>query len=236
MGNVRDMAIDWEECATEYDRCRERIDALLTDDDATVVIPTCPEWTVADACAHLAGIPASLVSGNVPGADAQPWVDADIERRRGRSVGSLLDEWADVTPAFQQMMIAGGGRLAGMVLDAVAHEHDLRHALGRPGARDGRGVRVSMDFERLILSGDLKRRGSGSVDVRSADGVWAAGVGEPHVALDVTGYEHGTWELFRLLGSRRSAEQVDSYPWVGSWRDLADGLFHMPLPLVAIDE
>ncbi len=230
------MAIDWEECAIEYDRCRARISALLTEADASVVIPTCPEWTVADACAHLAGIPASLLSGDVPGADAQPWVDAGIERRRGRTVESLLDEWAGVTPAFQQMMITGGGRLAGMVLDAVAHEHDLRHALGRPGGRGERGVHVSMDFERLILSGDFKRRGGGSVEVRSADGVWSAGVGEPLVTLDVTGHEHGTWELFRLLGSRRSADQVDGYPWVGSWRDLADGLFHMPLPTTAIDE
>jgi uncharacterized protein (TIGR03083 family) len=224
------MPIDWEECAFEYDRCRERITDMLTQNDASVVVPTCPEWTVADACAHLAGIPSSILAGSVPGEDAQAWVDADIEKRRGRSISSLLDEWAEVTPAFQSLMIAGGGRLAGMLYDVVAHEHDLRHALGRPGARNDRGVVVSMDFERLILSGDLKRRGTGTVEVSSADGAWSAGTSGPTVSLDLTGNGEGTFELLRLMGSRRSAAQVDRYDWSGSWRDLEDAIFHMPLP------
>jgi uncharacterized protein (TIGR03083 family) len=230
------MPIDWEECAFEYDRCRQRVTDLLTQADAEVVMPTCPDWTVADACAHLAGIPVSLVAGDTPGADAQPWVDADIEKRRGRSISSLLDEWAEVAPAFQAMMIAGGGRLAGMLYDVIAHEHDLRHALGRPGARNDRGVVVSMDFERLILSGDLKRRGNGTVEVRSSDGAWSAGASGPTVSLDLTSHPEGTFELLRLLGSRRSAAQVDRYDWNGSWRDLEDGIFHMPLPALDIIE
>jgi uncharacterized protein (TIGR03083 family) len=224
------MPIDWEECAFEYDRCRQRIADMLTQADADVVVPTCPEWTVADACAHLAGIPVSLVAGSVPGADAQSWVDADIESRRGRSISSLLDEWADITPAFQAMMVAGGGRLGGLLYDVVAHEHDLRHALGRPGARNDRGIVISMDFERLILSGDLKRRGSGTVEVRSAAGAWAAGTSGPTVSLDLTDHSEGTFELLRLMGSRRSAAQVDRHDWSGSWRELEDGIFHMPLP------
>jgi uncharacterized protein (TIGR03083 family) len=230
------MPIDWEECAFEYDRCRQRVTDMLTQADADVVVPTCPEWTVADACAHLAGIPASLVAGDTPGADAQPWVDADIDKRRGRSISSLLDEWAEVTPAFQAMMVAGGGRLGGLLYDVIAHEHDLRHAVGRPGARNDRGVVVSMDFERLILSGDLKRRGSGTVEVRSADGEWSAGSSGPTVTLDLTSHPEGTFELLRLMGSRRSAAQVDRYPWTGSWRELEDGIFHMPLPATDIIE
>jgi uncharacterized protein (TIGR03083 family) len=230
------MPIDWEECAFEYDRCRQRVTDMLTQADADVVVPTCPEWTVADTCAHLAGIPVSLVGGDTPGADAQPWVDADIAKRRGRSISSLLNEWADVTPAFQAMMVAGGGRLGGLLYDVIAHEHDLRHALGRPGARNDRGVVVSMDFERLILSGDLKRRGSGTVEVRSLDGEWSAGATGPTVSLDLTSHPQGTFELLRLMGSRRSATQVDQYPWVGSWRELEDGIFHMPLPTTDIIE
>lgn len=230
------MVIDWEECAFEYDRCRQRIGDLLTQVDADVVIPTCPDWTVADACGHLAGIPVSLLAGNLPGADAQGWVDADIAIRRGRPIDALLDEWAEATPEFQKLMAAQGGRIAGLLLDAVAHEHDIRHALGRPGGRDGRGVVISMAFERLLLSSDLKRLGRGSITVVSSDGEWSAGSTDPTVSLDLTDHTNGTWELFRLLGSRRSAAQVDRYGWVGSWRNLEGGLFHMPLPSLDIDE
>ena len=93
-----------------------------------------------DLCAHLVGVPAALVArDNPPPGDNQPWVDRQVADRADRSVAELLDEWDAVGPAFEGLMRKLPHAFGGLVYDAVAHEHDLRGALGRPGrARRGR--------------------------------------------------------------------------------------------------
>lgn len=220
----------YEQAAQEYGAARQRIAGHLAGEvDTSVRIQACPDWDVADLCAHLAGVCADLAAGRLPHGDTQAWVDAQVADRRGRSVSSLLDEWHETSPAFEALMAQRGG-LAGLVLDAVAHEHDLCHALGIAGDRASSGLAVSMAFERNLLERDLASNGLPAVCARSADGEWVAGTGEPALTLDLSDRPHGTFELFRLLGSRRSERQVDTYPWQGSWRDLRAGVFHMDLP------
>ena len=51
--------------AVEYSACRSRIRVMLADvsvSDAAVIVPTCPDWTVRDVCAHIAGVSAALVA------------------------------------------------------------------------------------------------------------------------------------------------------------------------------
>lgn len=228
--------LDWAECADEYDACRQRITELTSDlstEDLATRVQACPEWSVFDACAHLAAIPASILANDLPGDDADAWVARTIADRAGRPIGAVLDEWAEVTPAFKELMLTGG-QLAGMVLDAVAHEHDIRHALGRPGGRDARGVVLSLGFTKMIMDRDLRAGAPGTV-VRfaCADGTWQAGGpadAAPTITLDLGARADGTFELMRALGSRRSAGQLDTLPWDGDWRSAADGIFHMPLP------
>jgi len=223
---------DPEECAHEYGATRERIAEVVAGADPDAAVPACPGWRVGDVLAHLAGVPAALVAGDVPRGDTQGWVDAQVEARRGRSTESLLDEWAQVSPDFERMMATSGPRIAGLIYDVVAHEHDLRAALGVPGARGARAVVVAMDVERSILAADLGRSG-GAVVARSSAGEWRAGEsveGTAPVELDLSASDQGTWELLRALGSRRSARQLDALPWRGDWRSIEAGLFHMPLP------
>lgn len=229
--------LDWAECAEEYDACRGRISELvstLTDDEAARVVPACPDWNVHDACAHLAAIPASILAGDLPGADADAWVARTIADRADHDLEQIMSEWASVTPAFREVMISGGGQMAGMVLDAVAHEHDIRHALDRPGGRDSRGIALTLGFTKLIMDRDLRTHGSGDVVRFACDaGEWQAGgpvEAEPTITLDLSGRRDGSFELMRALGSRRSAAQLDGLDWNGDWRSAQDGIFHMPLP------
>lgn len=228
----------FEEAAHEYGAARLRIAALLDGADAATVarrIAACPDWDVADLCAHLAGVCADLAAGRLPQGDTQAWVDAQVADRRGRSVSSLLHVWHEASPGFEDLMRQRGG-LAGLVLDAVAHEHDLRQALGRPGGRGERGVAVAMAFEQHLLTRDLASHGLGAVRAVSADGEWVAGDGDAVLTLDLSDRPHGTWELFRVLGSRRSEREVDSYPWQGDWRAVRAGVFHMDLPTADLVE
>ena len=226
----------YEAAAYEYGQARRRIAGLLAEPhDPSVRIPACPDWDVTALCAHLAGVCADLAAGRLPAGDTQAWVDGQVADRRGRSVDSLLDEWHEASPAFEVIMSQRGG-MAGLVLDAVAHEHDLRHALGRPGGRHEAGVGVSMAFERTLLHRDLTAKGLPAVRAVSAGGDWLAGDGEPALTLDLSDRPDGTWELFRVLGSRRSERQVERYPWQGDWRAVRAGMFHMALPADDLDE
>ena len=100
----------------------------------------------------------------------------------------------------------------GLVYDAVAHEHDLRGALGRPGDRDGDGVRASLDVLIPMVERDLAANGPspGTVRLRAGGREWTVGAGDPTVTLTTTPFE-----LMRVLGSRRSRAQVLAAPWDG---------------------
>ena len=222
-----------------YAATRARINGLLADADSTgsaaLNVAACPAWSVADLTAHLAGVARALVERDRPGPDVQAWVDNHVAVRRGRSVASLLEEWNEFAAGFEDLIEAKGGSFSGLLYDIVAHEHDLRHALGRPGARSSDGVMLSMQVERSILERDLAANGMPGVVVRSADGEWGAG-GSPAVTLDLSHRPHGTFELIRLLGSRRSLNQMSAQPWEGDWQAILPGLAHMDLPAADLVE
>jgi hypothetical protein len=115
----------------------------------------------------------------------------------------------------------------GLVYDAVAHEHDLRGALGRPGERDSAGVLASLDVIVPMVERDLAVGGPvpGTLRLQAGDREWVVGEGTPSVALSTTPFE-----LMRLLGSRRSRAQVLAAPWDGDVEPFVSALAHMPLP------
>src|SRR4051812_20589639 len=202
--------------ADEYAAARASVRSLLADVDdaaAATVVPSCPAWTVHDLCAHLVGVPAALVArDNPPKGDNQPWVDRQVADRADRSVGELLDEWDAVGPAFEGLMRKLPRAFGGLVYDAVAHEHDLRGALGRPGDRDSAGVMASLEVMVPMVERDLAAGGPtpGTLRLQAGDREWVVGGGEPTVSLATTPFE-----LMRLLGSRRSHRQVLAAPWDG---------------------
>lgn len=217
--------------ADEYAECRRRVRELLADADgvaAGTVVPACPAWTVHDLCAHLAGVPAALVArDNPPPGDNQPWVDAQVAARSDRSMSELLDEWDEVGPPFEALMRRYPHAFGGLVYDAVAHEHDLRGALGRPGERDSDGVFASLDVLVDIVTRDLAAHGPvpGTIHLVAGDRRWTLGDGDPTVTIDTTPFE-----LMRLLGSRRSEAQLLAAGRTGDVTPFVGALAHMPLP------
>lgn len=223
--------VSGEEFAAEYGRCRERITELLrTVNDETARATTvwaCPDWTITGLVSHLAGVPSDLVAGKVATGDTQAWVDAQVHVRRERTLDSLLDEWAEASAPFEAMIAAKPLRLAGLTYDVVVHEHDLRHVLDRPGARDSNGIRVSLEVERWILGRDLAARDLRPVSLvaTDADAAWVAGEGDPEVTLT-----ESMFDLLRLTGSRRSERQVLAANWTGPIATYLPAIAHMPLP------
>lgn len=196
-----------------YAEGRERVSALvgdLTAAQAAMRVPTCPEWAVTDVLAHLAGISADVLAGNLAGIGTDEWTDVQVAARRGRTVGELVAEWAEHGPRVEELAVHFPERVASQwIMDLTSHEHDLRCALGRPGARDSEGVRVGADF--LIAGGlhtAISTAGLPALEVRGDDRTWIAGEGEPVGVLAAPSFE-----LLRAFSGRRSAAQVRTLAW-----------------------
>lgn len=133
----------------------------------------CPGWTVKDQLSHLIGIERMLLGDPAPpvpvelpahvkndfGALNEGWVASrravpgprvlaefrEVTDRRVRDLEAMpaarFDEmgWSPVGEAPYRVM------LETRVLDAWAHEQDIRRALERPGGRHGRGEAVVLD-------------------------------------------------------------------------------------------
>ena len=228
--------------AHEYFLARRRITALLdgiTREVADLPVQTCPAWTVHDLIAHVAGLAAEIVRGNPPGADSQAWVDAIIEARRTVDLDGLLDEWATVGPVFEDMAAETRRLAVPLSYDTVVHEHDLRHAIGRPGARDSSGVIAAMEVGVWLMSNDLDRRQFGRVVFRAGGRNWQCGSGEVRLELDLDSArvsQTPVWELLRISGSRRSLSQAMSLPWRGDLERGLPAMLHMDLPVADIIE
>ena len=220
-----------------YEETRARITELVADlDDADAIpAPACPEWSVKDVVSHVTGNGANVLDGNIVGVATSAWTAAQVAERRDRKLGYVLAEWDDVGPKFASILDDFPGHLGRQaVSDLVVHEHDLRGALGRPGARDTDGVRLATDFAMtMIVHPGATARGLGPLEVTAGDRRWIVGTGEPAsgkaeawrdvVVSDapppaptkppVGSVDAPPFELFRAITGRRSADQIRRFDW-----------------------
>lgn len=171
------------------------------EDDWRVAVPCCPGWTARDVLSHAAGVTLDIAEGNVEGAATDPWTAAQVERWRDTSVDELLTRWDDAIDGVADAIEAFGE--ARPPLDCHTHEHDLRHAVGRPGNRDSELMRTAT----TLFGGRPVGR---PVEVTFDDGsiLTIPGEGSP-VVLDGV----GSFELTRSRLGRRSSAQVRSWRW-----------------------
>ena len=196
--------------ATVRARIGERLRAAgSTADD--VRVPACPDWTVAQLVAHLAGTTAALVAHDLPAGDAQSWVDAHVAARAGRSALENWHEWDAVGPAFEAMLVAKQAS-GSLVYDAIVHEGDLDAALGFVATRDAAALGYALGRLAATLGRVARERGLGTLRVVGVGGEPIdIGIGEPVVTWQVA----DAWTALRALGSRRSAAQLAALGFTG---------------------
>lgn len=218
----------------EYRNARLRMQELaseLTDADADRIVGACPEWTVKDLFSHVTGIATDLGAGNRPSGDTQAWVDAQVNDRRNRSLASVVEEWNANAPAFENMIDAAPQALWTLTYDTVVHEHDLFTAVGRRGERKSSGVVRSAVLGLKLVKGDLRTKGLPAFRA-VIDGVeHVVGDGEPALTLTASAFE-----TLRLLGSRRTMDEMRSADFRGDFDAMKPGIVHMDLPEVSLGE
>ena len=188
--------------------------AALSPEEAATPVPTCPDWSVHDVVAHLAGCCSDVLAGRTEGIATAAWADAQVAQRGDRSIAELLDEWTGAASPLEAAADRFPPPLGTVwILDLTAHEHDVRTALGRPGNRDSRGVDLALEF--LVgeaLDGRLRARSLGPLDVRTPARNWVVGLDSAGTPTEAA-VEASAFELFRALTGRRSRAQIAAFTW-----------------------
>lgn len=132
--------------AEAYFDLRTRMIALLRSCDegvAAVVVPHCPDWTVAMTISHMIGVPESIVSGDMADVTSEAWTARQVERHMGESIAELVDQWEAQSGTFDDLCRRiPQPTISQFLFDQVTHEHDVRWAMGCAGARDSAAVAV----------------------------------------------------------------------------------------------
>jgi uncharacterized protein (TIGR03083 family) len=223
--------------AAAHERVATLVEAVGDDQAATTTVPACPEWTIKDVIAHLAGVCADVLAGNIEGAATDAWTAAQVEKRRELSATQVLAEWRAAAPGFAALLDDFPGWYgAQLVADVTTHEQDLRAALGEPPMMND-GVTCTLEFlVSAVAHPAAAARGIGPLEIRSGGMNWRVGgsagpTGDPLTAVasaidsgaplppvsapSVAVLDADPRELCRAFTGRRSAEQIRRFGWSG---------------------
>ncbi len=174
----------------------------LTDDQAELPVPACPQWTVRQVFAHQAGVAADILGGRLDGVTTDAWTDRQVAERADRSLTEILDEWDGDAPRVLEAMAPMADAVdPRMVIDIWTHDQDVRSAVDRPGHRDDATAtwvaeRLQANAERRFIGADL----SPTAVAFGSDPVDVAVVADP-------------FEFSRAAVGRRSPAQVSGWAW-----------------------
>jgi uncharacterized protein (TIGR03083 family) len=198
------------EIAIGYQTTRERLSELvlsLSDEDLRRNVPACPAWDVHDVIAHMSGVQELLTAGQRPTGDTQEWIDEIVAARRDVAISDLLERWAACAPGTSAMIDGG---VAVLIVDVVSHEHDIRNAVGMPGAREAPEVPASVQVMLTAISGLIDEAGLGALAVDTGTDRWTS----HNIPIGCT-LEADPWEALRIILSRRTDAEMRAGPSTG---------------------
>jgi len=204
------------EAVDAYIALRRRVIDLIRsvpDEDSVRVVPSCPAWSTSALVAHMMGVNEDILAGRMEGVTTDAWTQAQVDRHTGESLRQLADGWESIAADFDAVLPHIPAPVnSQLVMDAVTHEHDLRHALGSSDAHDTDAVQVALGW--LFDMAETKQPGLGQQ------------LSESGVA---------PFQLLRSLTGRRSMDQIAE---LGLPASLFEEMLHgTPLkpPTVAIE-
>lgn len=214
MSDVATPEITMPDLPIAYRGIRERVSTLIREaspEQLDAIAPATPEWRVHDVLAHVVGVTTDIIESRLDGVATDAWTQAQVDRRRSTPTVELIDEWAANAPTVEPMIPSFGTTAGQMVADAVTHEHDIRHALGRTGARDSDAVHAASAWLAQWMGASHlgADRGALRIDTDLWTHTW--GGGEPTTVLRTSAFE-----LLRAATGRRSADQIDALDWDGT--------------------
>ncbi len=194
------------------------------------IVAACPAWTVSNCVAHLCGLAGDWRVGNLDGYATDEWTAKHVADRRHLDLAEILAEWRShlsvIGPSLDDPAAAGVPAFmpAIVLTDLAAHEHDLRHAVDRPGERSSGLVGVGLQSMIGGLRQGFAAQGLPTLTV-VAEGwrSWAVGREEPVAMVSGT-----VFELFRTLTGRRTIAEAEALDWQGARDEMLPHLIQPP--------
>ncbi|WP_234790976.1 maleylpyruvate isomerase family mycothiol-dependent enzyme [Mycolicibacterium wolinskyi] len=198
-----------------YQETKDRIVELVSESDASwsTAVAACPGWSVRDVVAHMTAVAEDWVSGRLAGAPTDEQTAAQVARFGAFDTAGILTAWDDAASELARKADSDG--LKPPLGDIVVHEHDIRAALGRPGARDSDAARSVCDQ----LLANLRTPVPLVVAVEDAEYRSGPDSGA-EIRLDTTRFEVLRWRT-----GRRSRAQLAAMDWSGDPAPVLDSLY-----------
>jgi uncharacterized protein (TIGR03083 family) len=209
------VVVDAPEISRLYQEARQRVTTLVNGDDAawTVRLAACPGWSVRDVVAHMVAVAQDWASGRLAGPPTDAETAAQVARFSGCDRAAILAAWTEA--AAQLDHLAETEALKAPLGDITAHEHDVRGAIGRPGARDSAAVWHSTDQLLANLRTPVPLR------VTVEDGQYRSGPEDPaEIVLHTSRFEALRWRT-----GRRSRAQLAAMDWSDDPAPVLDHLY-----------
>lgn len=201
-----------------YQETRTRITQLLEAEDSPAwksPVDACPGWSVRDVVAHMTAVAQDWAEGRLAGAPTDAQTAEHVARFGGYDESALLQNWADAASRLDELAETDG--LEPPLGDIACHEHDIRGALGKPGARDAQSVLWTSDRLLGMLQAPVPLR----VVVDDDDREYRSGPGDgDELVLHTTRFEALRWRT-----GRRSRAQLAAMNWSGDPAPVLDHLY-----------
>ncbi|GHC82590.1 hypothetical protein GCM10007079_23620 [Nocardiopsis terrae] len=195
-----------------YENCQNRLLDLAANLDGTqlgTVVPACPDWTVQQVYAHLAGLSADVVSGQVTPPAGDEVTGRQVADRAHLGIGEISAQWRESAPALLEIMRTESRRRYSLpALDVWHHENDIRGALGLGAQTEDADQLADFPLGGLAKGWPAELP---SVRVVATDTGQEWNLGEG-AALTLSGTAH---ELARAVTGRRSLAQILALDWTG---------------------
>jgi uncharacterized protein (TIGR03083 family) len=199
-----------------YSALRGRVIELVvqaTDDQLETLTPATPDWRTRDVLAHLTGVTADILTGNLEGVGTDPWTQVQVEARRDRTVSELIAEWQENGPVIDPMIHSFGAVAGQFLTDSITHEQDIRGALDAPGARECDAIGISFSWIGHIVGDMRQQSGAGALVVNTESGTHVFGDGDPGGTCTTSRFD-----FIRAATGRRSVDQIEAWSWDGDPR------------------
>ncbi|CAA0108604.1 Uncharacterised protein [Mycolicibacterium vanbaalenii] len=204
------------EIADVYQDTQMRIARLLTDAPPATwegQVPACPGWSVRDVVSHMTAVAQDWADGRLSGAPTDEQTAEHVARFSGCDEAEILMIWASATARLRELAESTG--LEPPLGDIACHEHDIRSAIGEPGARDAESVRWTADRLLTLLRPPVPLR------IVVEDGEYRSGpVDGTEIRLQTTRFEALRWRT-----GRRSRAQLAAMAWSSDPAPVLDHLF-----------
>ncbi len=215
--------VDAARIESHYLRSKESLTELLRSlprAELGTPVPACPGWSVLDVVRHLVGTAEEVIAGKLADVPTEEQTAEQVSSRADMDLDELIEAWDEAGPAFASVAAELG--IWPAAIDAVTHEHDIRHALGRPGDQTGGTVR---DLARIL------GRSIDAADLRIETSTTTTGADDAPVMLRTTDFE-----LLRVRMGRRSRAQLEALDWHGDPAPVVEMLCTFGPSLVDIEE